>query len=84
MLLLGGGTKIDKTKDEQLCLGVQSVGHRLKREALVFGGSTATMTDVAAVVGNVTLGDANKAGLLKNDAEKLYESAVKRIENSIL
>lgn len=83
--MLGGGTKIEKLKQGSLCLRVQSVGHRLQQEALVFGGAVPTMTDVAAVIGHVTMGERQKAvHALETEAQALYKAAVKRIENSIL
>ena len=39
-------------------MGPASVGYHLTKEALVFGGSTPTLTDAAVVAGRVDLGDA--------------------------
>lgn len=51
---LGGGsllrTNAAATADG-ITLGPDSVGHRLTTESLSFGGSTATSTDVAVVMG---------------------------------
>jgi N-methylhydantoinase A/oxoprolinase/acetone carboxylase beta subunit len=41
-------------------IGPRSVGYRLTEEALVFGGSTATLTDAAVAAGRASLGDASR------------------------
>jgi hypothetical protein len=50
---LGGGTRIapDGT------LGIDSVGHRLTTDALVFGGAVATLSDAAVAGGRASMGD---------------------------
>jgi N-methylhydantoinase A/oxoprolinase/acetone carboxylase beta subunit len=45
---IGGGTIVDITSG---AVGPDSVGYRIDREALLFGGSTATLTDAAALAG---------------------------------
>ncbi|SDM27055.1 hydantoinase/oxoprolinase N-terminal domain-containing protein [Nonomuraea jiangxiensis] len=45
-IALGGGTKVRRHG-----VGPDSVGYRIVREALVFGGGTATMTDAAVAAG---------------------------------
>jgi N-methylhydantoinase A/oxoprolinase/acetone carboxylase beta subunit len=58
---LGGGSIVDR---EATTVGPASVGYRIGREALVFGGSTVTATDVAVAGGLVRIGDrARVAGL---------------------
>ena len=47
---LGGGSLL-RTVADGITLGPDSVGHRLITEALAFGGTTATSTDVAVVMG---------------------------------
>jgi N-methylhydantoinase A/oxoprolinase/acetone carboxylase beta subunit len=49
-LALGGGT-IVRTLNGEVRLGPDSVGYRLSREALAFGGNQATFTDVALALG---------------------------------
>ncbi len=51
---LGGGTRIN-VAGRHARLG-ESVGNRLATEALVFGGSTATLTDAAVDAGRMDLG----------------------------
>lgn len=50
---LGGGSIVRKGKS--MTVGPDSVGHRLKQEAVIFGGSTLTATDLA-VLGDSSLG----------------------------
>jgi N-methylhydantoinase A/oxoprolinase/acetone carboxylase beta subunit len=50
-IALGGGTVVRPRG-----LGPDSVGYRIVREALVFGGATATMTDAAVAAGRVPPG----------------------------
>lgn len=54
-LALGGGTKIE---DDGATVGPESVGYRITDEALVFGGSTVTFTDVAVAAGAPEVGEA--------------------------
>ena len=51
-IALGGGTIV--TED---ALGPESVGYRIFEEALVFGGSTPTLTDAGVAAQRFTLGD---------------------------
>jgi N-methylhydantoinase A/oxoprolinase/acetone carboxylase beta subunit len=54
---LGGGSLVDP---EALSVGPVSVGYRLTEEALVFGGSRLTATDIAVAAGLVDIGDRRK------------------------
>ncbi len=58
---LGGGSLVS---GEPITVGPLSVGYRLISEALVFGGSTLTATDVAVAAGAVAIGDAAKVAHL--------------------
>ena len=61
---LGGGTIVDARGGR---IGPESVGFRLTSEALVFGGSRVTMTDVAVASGLVELGDRGTVRSLDHD-----------------
>jgi N-methylhydantoinase A/oxoprolinase/acetone carboxylase beta subunit len=50
---LGGGSIIDR---EAVTVGPDSVGHRLLEEALVFGGSVLTASDIAVAAGRTQMG----------------------------
>jgi N-methylhydantoinase A/oxoprolinase/acetone carboxylase beta subunit len=52
----GGGTVIGADG----ALGVDSVGHRLTTEALVFGGGVATLSDAAVAGGRASMGDPSR------------------------
>ncbi|MCW3002088.1 MAG: Hydantoinase/oxoprolinase [Conexibacter sp.] len=57
-LPIGGGTVVAPAEgDGPVRLGPESAGSDLGRSALIFGGSTATLTDAAVLAGRVTLGD---------------------------
>ena len=51
---LGGGTVVDQ---EPFRIGPESVGFRLSEEALVFGGRTLTITDLAVAGNMAAIGD---------------------------
>jgi N-methylhydantoinase A/oxoprolinase/acetone carboxylase beta subunit len=54
-------------------VGPDSVGSRLRDQALVFGGDTVTLTDVAVAAGLIALGDPNRAAHLRAAAPELLE-----------
>jgi N-methylhydantoinase A/oxoprolinase/acetone carboxylase beta subunit len=56
-IALGGGTVLHEAG-----LGPESVGYRLRDEALVFGGSIPTLTDAAVAAGRARLGDPARTG----------------------
>jgi len=58
-IALGGGSMID-SEAGRARIRPQSVGYRLLDEALVFGGSTPTLTDSAVATGRAELGDASR------------------------
>lgn len=58
---IGGGSLVDTETAE---VGPGSVGYRLTTEALVFGGSTLTATDIAVAAGRADIGDASKVAHL--------------------
>jgi N-methylhydantoinase A/oxoprolinase/acetone carboxylase beta subunit len=61
---LGGGSIVNR---EPLSIGPQSVGYRLTREALVFGGTTVTATDAAVKAGIAEIGDASRLAKLPRE-----------------
>ena len=54
---IGGGSLVDLETGE---VGPRSVGFRLTQEAMVFGGGTLTLTDVAVAAGRIRLGDRSR------------------------
>ncbi|SDP10303.1 Hydantoinase/oxoprolinase [Microbacterium testaceum StLB037] len=58
---IGGGSIVDEETAE---VGPASVGYRLTEEALVFGGSTLTATDIAVAAGRAQVGDPSRVAHL--------------------
>lgn len=76
-LALGGGTII---ADGGETVGPESVGYRIGSEALVFGGSTTTFTDIAVAGGADAIGDpAAVAGLDAQQVRRGLEIAGERL-----
>lgn len=61
---LGGGSMVDPLTGTA---GPQSVAHRIRSAALVFGGSQITATDVAVAAGLVEIGDRGRVLSLDRD-----------------
>jgi N-methylhydantoinase A/oxoprolinase/acetone carboxylase beta subunit len=84
---LGGGSLVAR---EPLTIGPRSVGYRLTREALVFGGNTLTTSDIAVAAGIVEMGDASRIASLDRDfvataldmIQTMCEAAVDRMKTS--
>lgn len=84
---LGGGSLV---RQDPLRVGPQSVGYRLTKEALVFGGDTLTTSDIAVAAGVADFGEPDKvAGLDKQLVadtidliQAMTESAVDRMKTS--
>ncbi len=67
---LGGGSIV--TPDPWR-VGPRSVGYRLTSEALIFGGSTLTATDVAVAGGLIELGDPARVAHLRADVPAVLD-----------
>ncbi len=75
-IALGGGTRIHRDEgpstsgrgvgegDGSLRLGPDSLGYRITKDALVFGGDTLTLSDVAVAAGLATMGDPSRINSL--------------------
>ena len=63
---LGGGSLVVATKDS-IKVGPTSVGYRIVSEALIFGGSTLTTSDVMAAAGRADFGDRSKVAHITRD-----------------
>ncbi len=77
---LGGGS-IVRSEGDACQVGPQSVGYRLREEALVFGGSQLTATDVAVASGYADVGDARLVAHLQGDAVAAARGAIHRLLN---
>lgn len=86
---LGGGSRVTPEGDGAR-VGPQSVGYRITQEAMVFGGSTLTATDVAVAAGYADVGDRGRVGHLDrrlvaaavDEIHRLAEEAVDRMKTS--
>ncbi len=64
--------------DENVDVGPESVGYRLGNEALVFGGSTLTATDICVAAGKAS--DIGTPGMVQNISKRLIGNVEKRIK----
>jgi N-methylhydantoinase A/oxoprolinase/acetone carboxylase beta subunit len=72
---IGGGSLV-RGNEAGVTVGPDSVGYRLTQEALVFGGSTLTATDIAVASGRADVGDRS---LVAHLDKALIETALARI-----
>jgi len=78
---LGGGSHVT---DKPVRVGPVSVGYRLTSEALVFGGSQLTATDIAVAAGLIDIGDRSRvAKLPKRLIEAALREAWRKLEDDI-
>ena len=76
-IALGGGTVVTP---EPWQMGPESVGYRLTEQALVFGGTALTTTDLVVAAGRADVGD----GRLVSDLEvSLVERALREIQERV-
>ncbi len=86
---LGGGS-IVRVKDDKITVGPDSVGYKISEEALVFGGSTLTTTDIAVRLGIADVGDRNLvahideafAQAVQEEISLLLEQAIDKMKTS--
>ena len=57
---LGGGSRVRTGTNGQVTVGPDSVAHRLTTEAMVFGGSVMTSTDIVVAAQLANVGDVEK------------------------
>lgn len=78
-IALGGGTMVTGTPEEPV-IGPQSVGYRVSTEALVFGGSTPTLSDAGNAAGLASFG----THPIGNSNRELLQAAIGRIEEMFI
>ncbi|MDF2577678.1 MAG: Hydantoinase/oxoprolinase [Chlamydiales bacterium] len=61
---LGGGSKIIVDEKGNIKIGPESAGSRLSKEAIIFGGSTLTITDIAVAKGRLSLGNPERLKMI--------------------
>ena len=80
---LGGGS-IVRNKNGQITVGPDSVGHRITKEAIVFGGNTMTATDIAVRLGMADIGDKTLvSGIDEDFAKRAMAIITEMIEENI-
>jgi N-methylhydantoinase A/oxoprolinase/acetone carboxylase beta subunit len=78
---LGGGSIVRRHEDGHVTVGPDSVGYRVTRDALVFGGDVLTATDVVVAAGMAPgVGDASKVAGLD---PQLVKAACDRIRQMV-
>src|SRR6516162_6822361 len=78
---LGGGSVVER---DPLAVGPKSVGYRLTREAMVFGGDTLTATDAAVAASLAQIGDRGAVAHLPADlVAAVLDQARARVEDSV-
>ncbi|MGV0034778.1 MAG: hydantoinase/oxoprolinase family protein, partial [Candidatus Azotimanducaceae bacterium WSBS_2022_MAG_OTU7] len=75
---LGGGSIVRDT--DTPTVGPDSVGYKLTKEAMVFGGSTLTTSDIAVAAGYADMGDPT---LVKDLAPALVDDVVRAIHTKL-
>lgn len=77
---IGGGSLVSRDGET----GPRSVGYRLTEEALVFGGTTLTATDLAVAAGRARIGDPARVARLDRDfAERALARIAARLAETV-
>jgi N-methylhydantoinase A/oxoprolinase/acetone carboxylase beta subunit len=80
---LGGGTII-RENNGAITVGPESVGYRITREALVFGGKTLTATDIAVRLGIAEIGNRDLVKDIPLDfARRVQASMMAMVEDAV-
>jgi N-methylhydantoinase A/oxoprolinase/acetone carboxylase beta subunit len=80
---LGGGSVVRPDGDSRVRIGPDSVGYAITKEALCFGGSTLTMTDVAVARGMANVGERDRVEVAQQTVEAAYERGVAMFEEAV-
>ncbi len=75
-IALGGGSLVDP---EARTIGPRSVGYRLTKEALVFGGSQLTMTDIAVAAGLMDVGERQRVAHIRAETVDAILASVREM-----
>jgi N-methylhydantoinase A/oxoprolinase/acetone carboxylase beta subunit len=86
---LGGGSLV-AAENGRVCIGPQSVGHRITSEALIFGGKQLTASDIAVAAGYADMGDRDRVRHLDksfvsaavDEIHRLAEDTLDRMKTS--
>jgi N-methylhydantoinase A/oxoprolinase/acetone carboxylase beta subunit len=80
---LGGGSVVRPNGDARVRIGPDSVGYAITEEALCFGGSTLTMTDVAVARGMANVGERDRVEVTQETVKAAYERGVAMFEEAV-
>jgi N-methylhydantoinase A/oxoprolinase/acetone carboxylase beta subunit len=80
---LGGGSVVRPDGESRVRIGPDSVGYTITKEALCFGGSTLTMTDVAVARGMANIGERDRVEVAQQTVEAAYERGVAMFEEAV-
>jgi N-methylhydantoinase A/oxoprolinase/acetone carboxylase beta subunit len=80
---LGGGSLV-KCSGGSCTVGPESVGYRITREALVFGGQSLTATDIAVAAGLASLGDKGKTAGIDGQTVKLAAGRMREMVEEVI
>jgi len=75
---LGGGS-IVREKDGKITVGPDSVGYKITKDALVFGGDILTATDIAVRLGMADIGDKSKVAHLDEEFAKRALAVIREL-----
>lgn len=86
---LGGGSHV--ILSDRVRIGPRSVGHQLSHDALVFGGTQLTATDIAVAAGRTDIGDRDRLDGFAQDQlaaadrsiQDMAEDAIDRMKTSL-
>lgn len=82
-IAIGGGTII-KEMNNEIIVGPESVGYELSSKAIIFGGDTITLSDIANKLGYASFGDSSKLDKIDLDfAKRTMQQVKKQIEEAI-
>lgn len=80
---LGGGSIVRPDGDSRVRIGPDSVGYAITKEALCFGGSTLTMTDIAVARGMANVGERDRVEVEQQTVDAAYERGVAMLEEAV-
>lgn len=81
---LGGGSKVMANENGNVTIGPDSVGHFLTQQALVFGGSVLTSSDIIVASGNADLGNPERVSSIpKRTVDEARKKITKMLESII-
>ena len=79
---LGGGTIVE-IKNENLKIGPQSVGHRLKEEAMCFNGDTFTLSDDAILNEKIQIPETLPPDVIRKKVQRRTNIKISTLQQSI-